>query len=129
MATEILQIAEIRPRILLLARFIDIAQVNNFFMPLIIQHCLELGNYNSTMEILSGLNSSAVHRLQRTWEVLNRRKEVHISQGLPSQTLAKFNKMKEKLSSSNNHKNYREMLHTGSVPCVPFLGNQVLLMN
>lgn len=56
--TEIVKASNIRERAAILARFIDIAH-----------YCEKLNNYNATMEIVSGLQCSAIFRLKHTWAV------------------------------------------------------------
>jgi len=95
----ITQIEELRPRIQILTKFIEIAQC-----------CMTMNNYNSAMEIISGLNSAAVFRLQKTWS------------GLSANLLNSFEQMKTQLSNQHNYKLYREMLHTQQPPCCPYFG-------
>ena len=60
--------------------------------------------------IISGLNSAPVHRLKRTWEMVNAR------------TMQSLNAMNQVMSPTRNFREYREQLHVGNPPCVPFLG-------
>jgi len=43
------------------------------FLTLLFQHLRELHNYNAVQEILSGLHSSATHRLKKTWDAVNKK--------------------------------------------------------
>jgi hypothetical protein len=57
-ATEILEVEDLKLRAVTLNRFIFVAQ-----------KCRELNNYNGVMEILSALQGSSIHRLKQTWDV------------------------------------------------------------
>ena len=57
-ATEIVKAEKLKDRIQLVKNFIKIAH-----------ECKNLSNYNAVMEILSGLQNSAIYRLKKTWEV------------------------------------------------------------
>ena len=70
----------------------------------------QLQNYNGTMEILSGLNNSAVRRMKATWE------------GLSKETEAKFQAIETTMSHEHSYKTYRGLLHNLNPPCVPYLG-------
>jgi len=83
----------------MLTRFVEIAQ-----------HCMALNNYNTAMEITSGLNSSAVFRLTKSWESLS------------PQVLSSFNKMKDQLAHDGSYKNLRDLLHNRQPPCIPYFG-------
>jgi len=69
---------------------------------------LELQNYNGFMEILSGLNSSAVFRLKLSWECL------------PSRQIELFQKLNK--FTDNNFKTLRQAYHSLEPPCIPYLG-------
>lgn len=62
------------------------------------------------MEILAGLQTSAIHRLKKTWEKL----ETKFNE--------LYNQLLNEISSRDNYKNYRDGLHSISPPCVPYLG-------
>ncbi len=63
------------------------------------------------MEIISGLNNSAVQRLKRLWV------------GLPDRFLRLFEEMEETMMPQNNFKNYyAEINKRISSPCVPYFG-------
>jgi len=86
-------------RAALVGRLIDIAE-----------KCLELHNINSIVEIMSGLENAAVHRLKQTWELV------------PQEKIAAFEELKTMISSQSNYKNYRATLKGLHPPCVPYLG-------
>lgn len=60
-ATEICTCPKKRDRIRLINFFIDVAK-----------HCLKIGNYNSLMAIVTGLNMNAVGRMSKTWQKVNK---------------------------------------------------------
>lgn len=76
----------------------------------IAEKCYSLNNFNTLMSILAGLNSAPIHRLSRTWELLN------------SKHLTIVDQLKRTMDRSKNFSVYREELHSVNPPCVPFLG-------
>jgi son of sevenless len=62
------------------------------------------------MSIISALNSTPIHRLKRTWEMV------------PSKTMQTFDELNKVMHSTMNFTIYREKIHTVSLPCLPFLG-------
>lgn len=72
--------------------------------------CLELNNYNTLMAIVSGLNSSTISRLKKTWNTLST-KSKNIFDNLRSIT-----------DCSRNYAIYRSRLKENLPPCLPFLG-------
>ncbi|KAJ3263731.1 hypothetical protein HK104_006599 [Borealophlyctis nickersoniae] len=74
------------------------------------EKCRTLNNFNTMMSILAGLNSSPVHRLQRTWYLVSAR------------TKASLENLRALMASHKNFTVYREMLHSINPPCLPFLG-------
>jgi len=72
--------------------------------------CLRaLKNYNGIMEILSGLNASAVHRLKLSWACLSSKQ---------NEVFQEFNTF----TTGKNYTNLRTALHTLQPPCIPYLG-------
>ena len=57
-ATEIVLTSSAREQASLVKKFVQVCK-----------ECLALNNFNTLMEILSGLNHVAVQRLKRMWEV------------------------------------------------------------
>ena len=58
--TEVLKRESLKERVDTLELFIKIAQ-----------NCFELRNFNAVLTILAGMQSSAIDRLKKTWEVGN----------------------------------------------------------
>ncbi|KAL4803240.1 ras guanine nucleotide exchange factor domain-containing protein [Aspergillus unguis] len=72
--------------------------------------CHELNNYSAVVAILSGLESSPIYRLGRTWAMVTQRS---------CDTLAPLQAL---MSNDNNHHAYRDALQRTMPPCIPFLG-------
>jgi len=85
--------------------------------------CLELNNFQSTMQILSALESSPITRLKKTWQEVKKT------------CLTMFSEIKAVFSSGKNYKNYRTLLASinsnatsespnigTSTACIPFFG-------
>eukprot|EP01102_Stenamoeba_stenopodia_P022109 TRINITY_DN9101_c0_g2_i1.p1 TRINITY_DN9101_c0_g2~~TRINITY_DN9101_c0_g2_i1.p1 ORF type:complete len:373 (+),score=71.87 TRINITY_DN9101_c0_g2_i1:125-1120(+) len=72
----------------------------------------ELNNFNGVMEILTGLQSPAVHRLRQTWLKIESKKGLGAS----------YRYLSEIFSPVSNHKNYRDELHSALPPCLPYFG-------
>mmetsp|Transcript_4765 Transcript_4765/g.13358 ORF Transcript_4765/g.13358 Transcript_4765/m.13358 type:complete len:731 (-) Transcript_4765:56-2248(-) len=70
----------------------------------------DLQNFNGTMEILSGMNNSAVRRMKATWG------------GASKETMAKFDQIQKVMSHEHSYKLYRQQLHSIDPPLVPYLG-------
>jgi hypothetical protein len=63
------------------------------------------------MEILAGLQNSAIYRLKKTWEKLEK-----------SRWYQTYQELMDVMSSDGNYKNYRKKLHNKPPPAVPYLG-------
>jgi len=74
------------------------------------EKCRQLQNFNALMEIIGGLRISSISRLKKTWESVGNR------------YIGEFNRLEELMSSKQNFKNYREILHAARAPCIPYLG-------
>jgi len=98
-ASEIVQVEDLKTRAIVLNRFIFIAQ-----------KCYELNNFNAVMEILSALNCSSVHRLKQTWDLL------------PTKSFEVYESLVKLMDSEGNFNNYREALKKSRSPIVPYLG-------
>mmetsp|Transcript_5456 Transcript_5456/g.16679 ORF Transcript_5456/g.16679 Transcript_5456/m.16679 type:complete len:1010 (+) Transcript_5456:72-3101(+) len=79
------------------------------FINLADQLC-ELNNLNGVMEVISGLSSSAVIRMLRTFD--------RLSPGIK----ARLEALKKLMSTDNNYGAYRERLATSSPPLLPYIG-------
>jgi son of sevenless-like protein len=90
---------ELKARTAVLARFIEIAD-----------ECRQFNNFNSVVAIVSGLESSAVHRLKKTWA------------GLPSHITETFEQLKNLMSTEKNYLTYRNVVKLANPPCIPYLG-------
>ena len=66
------------------------------------------------MQIVAGLNSGAIYRLKRTWELVNQR------------SMSTLTYLGNLMSPENNHALYRDALRLVGSPCVPFLGRSRL---
>lgn len=75
-----------------------------------LQKCRALNNFSTLTAILAALQTSAIHRLRRTWEHVQPR------------TMQVLEGMNQLMGASMNFAVYREMLHHVNPPCVPFLG-------
>ncbi|KAM4876404.1 ral guanine nucleotide dissociation stimulator-like [Thomomys bottae] len=62
------------------------------------QECRVLRNFSSLFAITSALQSSSIHRLERTWEQVSR------------DSFRRFQKLSEIISPENNHSRFRELL-------------------
>ncbi|KAM4878039.1 ral guanine nucleotide dissociation stimulator-like isoform 1-T1 [Thomomys bottae] len=60
--------------------------------------CRVLRNFSSLFAIISALQSSSIHRLERTWEQVSR------------DSFRRFQKLSEIISPENNHSRFRELL-------------------
>lgn len=74
------------------------------------QRCRTIQNISTMGAIVSGLNSSSIHRLKRSWELVSSR---YMSQ---LETCGEF------INSYRNYNNFRSTLATVLPPCVPFVG-------
>eukprot|EP01130_Rhizamoeba_saxonica_P017236 TRINITY_DN8273_c0_g1_i1.p1 TRINITY_DN8273_c0_g1~~TRINITY_DN8273_c0_g1_i1.p1 ORF type:complete len:1053 (-),score=242.44 TRINITY_DN8273_c0_g1_i1:20-3178(-) len=97
--TTICRETDLRQRVRLLERFIDIAL-----------ELRKLNNFNAILEIVAGLNSSPVHRLKNTFSRLSKGK------------VSKLEELKVLVARTNNYSYARQVLHTCSPPCIPYLG-------
>ncbi|KIM66921.1 hypothetical protein SCLCIDRAFT_109722 [Scleroderma citrinum Foug A] len=77
---------------------------------LVADRCRAIQNFSTMGAIVSGLNSSPIHRLKRSWELVSSR---YMSQ---LETCGEF------INSYRNYNNFRSTLATVLPPCVPFVG-------
>jgi hypothetical protein len=92
----ILQYKDINERYKVLCRFISLAW-----------NCISVRNYNGCFSIIAGLYTTPIHRLQKTWSMLNE----------------DYRKLVDKLmfvsNVSSNHRNYRAELKKAKTPAIP----------
>jgi hypothetical protein len=74
------------------------------------QQCEELNNFNGIMEVLAGIDNSAIYRLKRTWALVGQKYH------------KLYDRLKAQMSSSGAYKAQRDALHQCKPPCVPYLG-------
>ncbi|EGC36093.1 hypothetical protein DICPUDRAFT_32378 [Dictyostelium purpureum] len=98
-ATEVVTTPHPKKRVEVLKRFISVAE-----------HCKKINNFNTLMEIISGLSNSAVSRLKETWK------------SLPTRYTNSFNSLQNFLKTDENWKTYRQALKTKETPSLPYLG-------
>lgn len=77
-----------------------------------LQHLYDLRNYNGVMEVMSGLNSTPVRKLQSTWRRIS------------ADDAATLRHLEGLMSSSGNFAEYRRSLAAcgPSTPCIPHFG-------
>jgi son of sevenless len=97
--TLMVKVKEMKPRVSLLKRFVDIAH-----------ECLKLNNFNSVVEIVSALGTTAVRRLTDTWDQLD------------PETKQTFQELKDLFETRKNWEHYRNRLASCTPPCIPYLG-------
>ncbi|KAJ3029651.1 hypothetical protein HDV00_009467 [Rhizophlyctis rosea] len=96
---EILDSPKIKRRFQLICYFISVAK-----------YCHDFNNFNGLRSVAAGLQSTPVHRLERTWAMVGRRER------------AVFEKLADLMSPMNNSEAYRNKLAGCKPPCVPYLG-------
>ncbi|VDL57246.1 unnamed protein product [Hymenolepis diminuta] len=95
--SEIISRPEVPDRAACIEKWIAIADI-----------CRCLQNYNGVLQICAALESSSIHRLKNTWEVVAK------------QSRQSFEKLLNLVAASARFKNMREMLC--DPPCIPYLG-------
>jgi son of sevenless-like protein len=60
--------------------------------------------------LVAGLNSPPIRRLKRTWEQVNARNKVQLQEA------------ERTIDTNKNFTNYRAILKSAQLPCVPFFG-------
>ncbi|GKZ36659.1 cell division cycle-protein, partial [Aspergillus brasiliensis] len=94
----ILAQSEMKKRVSLIKHFINIAD-----------NCRTLNNFATMMSLISGLGTSPIYRLHRTWTQVNPRMRSLLED------------MRNLMSSERNFIKYRDKLRGTSPPCIPFL--------
>ena len=99
-ASEILNYEDVKERAYVLKQFIKVAT-----------ECEKIHNYNTMYDIVSGLNSNAIHRLKKTWELV------------PEKWRVKFQDLLTLTSPKKSYHALREALHSNADQCVlPYIG-------
>lgn len=80
-----------------------------------LQRCRSLHNYSSMVAIVSGLSAVPVHRLRRSWELVNGR------------FMGQLTACEAIIDPNKNFTNYRQLLRSIFPPCVPYIGESVYL--
>jgi hypothetical protein len=73
-------------------------------------HSMKMGNFNTAMECVAALASSAVRRLKKTFSQLS------------TKSLQRLELIKSSMSSAMNFSSYRQLLKEKECPAVPYLG-------
>eukprot|EP01088_Endostelium_zonatum_P017527 TRINITY_DN51_c6_g1_i2.p1 TRINITY_DN51_c6_g1~~TRINITY_DN51_c6_g1_i2.p1 ORF type:complete len:672 (-),score=126.98 TRINITY_DN51_c6_g1_i2:112-2127(-) len=74
------------------------------------EHLKKLNNFHTLMGIIAGLNSSSITRLKTTVA------------GLSAKSTQAFSRLEQLMHPQGSFRNYREYLHSQSLPCLPYLG-------
>jgi len=69
-----------------------------------------LQNFNAVNEVISALNSSAIHRLHATWDGLSPKGKNH------------FKELSDLMATAKNYQALRNEIQNLEPPCVPYLG-------
>jgi len=104
-ASTILWQEKLAERVKVLAKFIDIAAELH-----------RLNNFNSLLEILSGINNASVRRLKFTFAELSKKHK---------ETLEKI---ETAMNPRQNYAQYRKLLPTFCPPVLPYLGSYLTLL-
>lgn len=99
LATEICLCYDLKTRIKILTRFIEIAKEN-----------ARLRCFNSVFAIVSGLSNSSIARLKQTWS------------GLSKKIQTDFEELEVQCSPQFNYKLYRKIESEATPPFIPFIG-------
>ncbi|KAF9143291.1 hypothetical protein BGX30_000883 [Mortierella sp. GBA39] len=98
--TMILSQAKVKNRAKMMEKFISVAKLLR-----------DMGNFNTTMAIIGAMNTSSIHRLMQTRELL-RGKEIWTT----------FKDLERLMSSERSFFEYRAALKAQKLPCIPYLG-------
>ncbi|KAG0237422.1 hypothetical protein BGW42_000998 [Actinomortierella wolfii] len=98
--TMILAPPKVKHRAKMMEKFISIAKILR-----------KKGNYNTTMAIVGAMNTSSIHRLVQTREMLQN-KEIWTT----------FKELEKLMSSERSFAEYRAALKATKPPCIPYLG-------
>ncbi|KAF9281681.1 hypothetical protein BGZ68_006472 [Mortierella alpina] len=98
--TMILSPSKAKNRAKMMEKFITIAKILR-----------DMGNFNTTMAIIGALNTSSIHRLAQTRELLQGKEIWNTLKGL-----------EQLMSSERSFFEYRSALKVQKLPCIPYLG-------
>ncbi|KAF9185535.1 hypothetical protein BGZ51_002608 [Haplosporangium sp. Z 767] len=98
--TMILTPSKAKNRAKMMEKFIMIAKILR-----------DMGNFNTTMAIIGAMNTSSIHRLVQTRELLQG-KEIWNT----------FEELQRLMSSERSFSEYRNALKVQKLPCIPYLG-------
>ncbi|KAF9987719.1 hypothetical protein BGZ75_000190 [Mortierella antarctica] len=98
--TMILSPSKAKNRAKMMEKFITIAKILR-----------DMGNFNTTMAIIGALNTSSIHRLVQTRELLQGKEIWNTFKGL-----------EHLMSSERSFFEYRSALKVQKLPCIPYLG-------
>lgn len=98
-ATEILSVKDLKERAKVIQKFIKCAI-----------KCERIRNFNTMIDIVSGLNSNPIHRLTKSWEQVDQDFQVH------------FKRLTDLASPKKSYSNLRTATKEGGVPCMPYIG-------
>jgi hypothetical protein len=99
-STAIVSAADVDSRVVLLKRFLIAAHA-----------CAELRNLNGVMQILSGVEAFAVHRLRKTWAAL------------PKQSHKLYEELCELVAIDDGDlAGFRQRMAQCALPCLPYVG-------
>ncbi|EGF80978.1 hypothetical protein BATDEDRAFT_88208 [Batrachochytrium dendrobatidis JAM81] len=85
------------------------SQIIKYFIK-VADNCLEMYNFNSLMAIQTGLNSSTIARLKKTWDALS------------AKTKTMFQNIQRVTNHGRNYYEYRALLKRAPLPSLPFVG-------
>ncbi|RKP01854.1 hypothetical protein CXG81DRAFT_18418 [Caulochytrium protostelioides] len=97
-ATEIVNIRDLKKRIAAIKKFIGVAKA-----------CMDTNNFFTMFAMIAGLNLSPVTRLKKSWE------------GIGEKTRRQWQELERMTDPSRNMKAFRDRLHASQRPIVPFL--------
>ncbi|CDK27463.1 unnamed protein product [Kuraishia capsulata CBS 1993] len=83
------------------------------YLILVAEKCLKLKNFSTMTAIISGLGSTQISRLKKTWALV------------PKHMVRNFERLDSVMSFGRNYSEYRSMLRfmeDDNEPCLPFLG-------
>ncbi|KAK3295536.1 ras guanine nucleotide exchange factor domain-containing protein [Chaetomium fimeti] len=98
-AEMILSQTDVRKRVVVIKHFVAVAD-----------KCRLLNNFSTLTSIISALGTAPIARLKRTWDQV------------PQRIQATLEVMRKLMASTKNFGEYREALHGGNPPCIPFFG-------